>query len=68
MEPQSPSKAGYKLNEWLSQVGFGRSTFYQLPADLKPRTIKVGASTVVIEQPADYLARLAARQVEGAAA
>jgi len=67
-QSQSPSsKAGYKLNEWLAQVGFGRTTFYTLPAEMKPRSIKIGSSTVVIEQPTDYLARLAARQIRGAA-
>ena len=62
------TKAGYKLNDWLSQVGFGRSTYYTLPADMKPRSIKIGSSTVVIEQPSDYLARLAAQQIQSAVA
>jgi hypothetical protein len=66
MASQTP-KAGYKLNEWLAQVGFGRSTYYTLPADMKPRSIKIGASTVVIEQPTDYIARLAAKQIRAVA-
>jgi hypothetical protein len=36
--------------------------FYLLPAELRPRSVKVGRRHIVIEAPAEYLARLAEAQ------
>ena len=58
--------AGFRLNDWLRLVGYGRSTYYSLPPELKPASVKIGAAVVIIEAPVDYLARLAARQIEAA--
>jgi hypothetical protein len=41
---------------------FSRATFYNLPAELRPRSIKLGNRHIIIEPPADYLARLATAQ------
>ena len=59
---QSPDKAGYRPAEFAEACGFARSTFYALPPELRPRSVKVGTATIVIEQPRDYLTRLASLQ------
>ena len=62
MRAASPTKAGWRLNEWLRDVGFGRSKYYSLPLDLQPRCVKVGALRLIVEPPAEYLARLASNR------
>ena len=61
-------KAGWKIGEYADLVGIGRSKLYTLPQELQPKSVRVGSRRVVIEPPADYLARVAATQSARAAA
>jgi hypothetical protein len=56
----APGRAGWSIPEYFPNVvGFGgRTSFYALPDDAKPRHIRVGRTVVIIEPPADYLRRL----------
>lgn len=55
-------RAGWDVSAWCSACGFSRAKYYTLPAGMRPRALKVGARHIVIEQPADFLARLADAQ------
>ena len=57
----SEAKAGFSIREWCPAVGMGRSTFYVLPLELRPKTVKLGKKHLVIESPRDYLDRIAAQ-------
>ncbi len=62
MDTRNIPPAGFPIGLWCASVGFGRTTFYALPPPLKPRTVKIGERTIIIESPADYLERIAAEQ------
>lgn len=51
------SQAGWNISGWCAATSISRATFYTLT--LKPRTVKIGRRTVVIESPQAYLARIA---------
>lgn len=55
-------KAGWKIGEYADLVGIGRSKLYTLPPELQPKSVRVGSRRVVIEPPAEYLARIAVSQ------
>ena len=55
-------KAGWKMGEYADLVGVGRSKLYMLPRELQPKSVHVGSRRVIIEPPAEYLARIAAAQ------
>jgi len=54
-------KAGFAIPEWCLAVGIGRSNFYVLPGQLRPRSVKIGKRHIIIEAPKDYLERIAAQ-------
>jgi len=60
--PHKPNKAGFAIKEWCSAVGIAVSTYYALSAEQRPRSVRLHGRVIVIESPADYLARLAAEQ------
>ena len=53
----SISRAGWKIPEWCAAIGISRASFYLLAR--KPKTIKLGRRTVVIEPPGKYVQRIA---------
>lgn len=53
------AQAGRPIPEWASLAGISRSTFYALPAQYRPRTVKIGKRLVIIEGPAEWLDRMA---------
>jgi hypothetical protein len=55
-------KAGWNFGEYSYLVGIGRSKLYTLPKELQPKSVHVGSRRVIIEPPAEYLARIAASQ------
>jgi hypothetical protein len=59
-------RAGLGLNEFCTAVGYCRATYYNLPLDVRPRSVLIGRRRIIIEQPAEYLARLAGAQNDGA--
>jgi hypothetical protein len=56
--------AGWGIQDWCAATSIARATFYTLP--LKPRVVKLGRRTVVIESPEAYLTRIAEAQREAA--
>lgn len=65
LQPDSQSVcAGWNIVRWCEETSISRASFYLLA--LKPRTVKLGRRTVVIESPQDYLNRVASFQLEAA--
>jgi hypothetical protein len=59
-QKQGGERAAWNIPEWSAALDLGRSTFYTLK--IRPRCIKVGKRTLVVESPADYARRIAALQ------
>ena len=55
-------RAGWSVPSYCSAVGYSRAMYYLLPPELQPKSVKLGKRRIIIEPPADYLARLAATQ------
>lgn len=53
-----PERAGWSVEEWCAAIPIGRTLFYDLPAILAPRVIKIRARTVVVESPTSWLERI----------
>jgi hypothetical protein len=52
--------AAWRINGWLKEVPIGRTTFYAERDAGRIKVVKVGAATLVVTSPKDYLAALAA--------
>ena len=52
-------QVGYAIDIWCTSVGISRATFYKLDGNLKPSQVKIGKRRLIVERPADYMARLA---------
>jgi hypothetical protein len=57
-----PRRAGWSIPSYCDACNFSRATFYNLPDNLRPRSLKIGKRHIVIEPPGEYLARLASAQ------
>ena len=55
-------RAGWDIPSYCEACNFSRATFYNLPVDTRPRSIKIGKRHIIIEPPSEYLARLAVAQ------
>jgi prevent-host-death family protein len=53
----------WDIQSWCDQLGIGYSTYHTLK--VQPKSVKVGQMYRVIESPADYTKRMAARQEVG---
>lgn len=53
--------AGFAIGPWCRAAGYSRATFYNLPVELRPHSVKVGKRHIIRETPEAYLARLAER-------
>jgi hypothetical protein len=51
-------KAGYPIAAWCEATNISRATFYTLPLEIKPNTVKIGKRHIVIEAPGDFLRRV----------
>jgi hypothetical protein len=56
------ARAGWDIPSWCDACGFSRAKYYTLPAEMRPRALKLGTRHIVIEPPAQYLSRLADAQ------
>lgn len=56
----APGRAGWSIPEYFPGLcGFGgRTSFYALPEEARPRHIRVGKRIVIVEAPSAYLDRL----------
>lgn len=59
-------RAGWSIPAFCAACDFSRASFYNIPSDLRPRSVKLGKRHIIIEQPSVYLARLAAAQTVAA--
>jgi hypothetical protein len=62
----APAKVGWSIQEWCAALNLGRSTFYLLPAELRPKILRIGDRQIVIEAPSAYAERVAAMQAKAA--
>jgi hypothetical protein len=51
-------KFGWKVTEWSNAVGCSRSRTYELIAEQRIDSIKLGSSRLIVTHPADFLASL----------
>lgn len=58
-------KAGWSIKEYGPLVDIGRTLYYSMPPDQRPRSVKVGRRTIIIEPPQEYLHRLLVNQSSG---
>ena len=58
----STETAGWAIAKWCEATSISRASFYLLSQ--KPRIVKLGRRTVVIESPTNYLERIAQAQLE----
>lgn len=61
MNQVSELPAGWNIPEWVHGCGIARPTYYTLPADCKPTSVKIGKRVIIIESPAAWLERMRAR-------
>lgn len=58
--------AGLRPAQFWQAVGISRPAGYALPPAMQPRSIKLGGCRVIIEPPAEYLARVEQLQRQAA--
>lgn len=52
-------KSGWRIDEWCAATGIkGRSTYYALPAEIAPASVRVRTMHIIVESPADWLQRV----------
>ena len=61
-EAKQVDRAGWSIPSFCEVCNFSRATFYKLPESIRPRSLKLGKRHIIIEPPAEYLARLAEAQ------
>jgi hypothetical protein len=54
----SPTKAGWRVDEWTFATGLSRGSFYKLLKAGKVEIVKAGKATIIVTSPAEYLASL----------
>ena len=59
-------QAGYAPSAWCQSASISRAKLYQLPAELQPRSVKLGRRRIITEAPREYLERLAALTTQAA--
>ena len=58
MDPKH--KVGWRISEWPKAVGISRSKTYELIAEKRIKTVKLGAATIITTSPAEFLQSLEA--------
>jgi hypothetical protein len=53
---------GWNIQSWCESVGICRASFYLLQD--RPKVVKLGRRSIVVESPADYLQRVLQAQRE----
>jgi hypothetical protein len=54
-------RAKWSINEWVAGIGISRATYYTLPDEFRPASVKIGKLVAITESPAAWLARVAKR-------
>lgn len=55
-------KVGWTVTEWLAALGRGRTWFYTLPLEQRPKSVRLGKSDLIVEPPGEYLAEMLRKQ------
>jgi hypothetical protein len=55
----SPSKAGWRINQWGNDTGFSRAFVYKLMAAGRIKSVKCGSARIITTSPAEFLSTLA---------
>ncbi|MEO8753009.1 MAG: hypothetical protein ABI624_10050 [Casimicrobiaceae bacterium] len=58
----APTQAGWKMSEFCPLVRLSKAKIHQLSADMQPRSVRIGRSRIIVESPAEWLARMASVQ------
>ena len=56
---QTEGKVGWRVDEWTDAVGCCRATTNNLITNKIVRSVKIGSMRIILERPADFLARAA---------
>lgn len=62
MEKRNISQAGYSVPQWCEEVGISRPTYYNLPPELQPFSVKILKRRIINESPSKYLQRIRSLQ------
>lgn len=57
----SSSGTGQSLKDWAHDAGIGLSTFYTIPAEQRPHSVKIGRRNIITEPAPEWLQRMAAQ-------
>ena len=57
-------KVGRGVNEFCAAIDLCRGSYYNLPPELQPKSVKFGKRRIIIEDPRSYLERIAAAQAQ----
>lgn len=57
-EANLSGKAALELGEWCRATNVSRATYYATPDEKKPATVRIGRKLLILETPADWLARM----------
>lgn len=59
--PSPEVKKPWRVADWAPAVGISRAGFYLLPDDCLPKLVRIGQRVIILEEPSDWLERMAAR-------
>jgi hypothetical protein len=55
----SPTKAGWRVTEYMVDTGLSRATIHELIAAHRLESVKLGSARIITTPPAEFLAGLA---------
>jgi hypothetical protein len=58
MEKPLIQPAGFAIPGWCEAADISRATFYNLPPELRPHSVKIRKRHIIVEAPKDYLLRI----------
>jgi hypothetical protein len=56
---QRVDRAGWPLRAWCASANVSPATFYAMPKETKPASVKIGKRRIIIEAPDAWLRRMA---------
>jgi len=64
VESIQPGQAGFRIKQFARACGFSVRTFYELPEEQQPKSVKMGRARIIVESPREYLERMATVQAQ----
>ncbi len=59
MQVTQGSTAGDELRDWCVKAKVGYSTYFTIPVDQRPRSMRLGRKYLIVESAADWQQRMA---------